>query len=222
MGAGHRVEVKRFAPPAFALKIPGDVSSAAFLIAAAVACGEVRIENVGLNQLRTGFLQALAQMGADVSSDIAEDRMNEPVGTIGATRSDLRALTIEPEVVPTLHDELPLLAVLATQAAGETIVRGAEELRVKEADRIVAMTQGLRRLGADVDELPDGFVVRGPVVLSGATVDAAGDHRIAMALAVAGLVAKGDTRIEGFESADISWPGFERALAAVGADVELL
>ena len=216
-----RIEVEPFDVPSFHLEIAGDVSSAAFLVAAAVASGEVSVTGVGLNPLRIGFLEALREMGATVAWDADEERLQEPVGTITAQRSDLRAVSIDPAIVPTLHDELPLIAALATQAAGETVVRGAEELRVKEADRIEAITAGLRRLGADIEELSDGFVVRGPTVLSGATVDGAGDHRIAMSLAIAGLVAKGDTRIEGFECADISWPGFHEVLARIGADVEL-
>jgi 3-phosphoshikimate 1-carboxyvinyltransferase len=200
--------------------VPGDPSSAAFLIGAGVLAGEIHVDQVALNPSRIGYLEILQRMGASVRWETLEDRMDEPVGFVDAQASGLHAVTIDEALVPTLHDELPLLAVVATQAEGETVVRGASELRIKESDRIAALVDGLRRLGADVDELDDGFVVRGPTVLSGATVDAYGDHRIAMALAVAGLVAKGETRITGFESAGVSWPGFNEVLGSLGADVE--
>lgn len=219
---GNTIEIAPFAPPPFELNIAGDVSSAAFIVAAGVATGDVEMESVGLNLSRIGFLEALRAMGADVSWDVVEERMNEPVGRIVVRRSTLGPSTIGGRDIPTLHDELPLLAVLATQASGETVVRDAEELRIKESDRIAATVAGLRMLGADIEERPDGFVVSGPTPLTGGAVESYGDHRIAMAFAVAGLVADGETRIEGFECADVSWPGFDRALASLGADVEVL
>ena len=215
----HRIEIAPAPTPPFDLAVPGDPSSSAFLVCAAVLAGEVHIEQVALNPMRIGYLELLKQMGADVRWETLEDRMNEPVGFIDARASSLRATVVDESIVPALHDELPVLAVVATQAEGETVVRGARELRVKESDRIAALVDGLRRLGADVDELDDGFVVRGPSELRGATVDAYGDHRIAMALAVAGLVADGETRITGYECADVSWPGFDRALGSLGVEV---
>ncbi|MEX2393123.1 MAG: 3-phosphoshikimate 1-carboxyvinyltransferase [Actinomycetota bacterium] len=220
-GDRHTIEVGPYAPPPFELKVPGDVSSAAFLVAAAVMTGSVLIEGVGLNPLRIGFLEAVREMGGSVTWTTDEERMNEPVGNITAERSSLRALTLEGSVIPTIHDELPLIAILATQAAGETVVRGAGELRVKEADRITTVVDGLRRFGADVEELPDGFVVRGPTELHGASVEGHGDHRVAMAFAIAGVIAKGETTIDGFECADISWPNFTDVLSCVGVEVEL-
>ncbi len=220
--AAHRVEIAPASTPAFDLAVPGDVSSSAFLVAAAVLSGDVRIDGVGLNPTRVGYLEILDKMGALVRFDVREERMNEPVGTIDAELSTgLNAVTIEGSVVPPLLDELPVLAVVATQAVGETIVRGAHELRVKESDRIATLLAGLRSFGAEVEELEDGFMVSGPTILSGARVESAGDHRIAMAFTVAGLIAKGETRIEDFDSADVSWPGFDKVLASLGADVEM-
>ena len=215
----HRVEITPFAPPRFELDIPGDTSSAAFLVAAALLSGSVQIDNVGMNLSRIGFLIVLSQMGAQLDAEHTHEALGEPVGTFKARRSDLEGVPIDGSD-PGVQDELPLLAVVATQAEGETVVRDAGELRVKESDRIAAIVLGLQAMGADIEERPDGFTVRGPTALTGAVVDAAGDHRIAMALAVAGLAAKGDTVVEGFETAAVSWPGFDRVLASLGADVE--
>jgi 3-phosphoshikimate 1-carboxyvinyltransferase len=222
---GNTIDLLPYIPPPFEVNVPGDISSAAFVIAAGVVAGAtggmVDMEGVGLNLSRIGFLEALRTMGADVSWDVTEERMHEAVGRIESRRSSLSPITIGEAEIPTIHDELPLLAILATQAEGESVVRGAGELRVKESDRIATTVAGLRRMGADIDEFDDGFVVRGPVRLRGATVDSAHDHRIAMAFAVAGLIAEGQTRIEGFESADVSWPAFGEVLASLGAKVEL-
>lgn len=218
---GHRVEMDPFAPPAFEIDIPGDPSSAAFLVAAALLAGRVRIEDVGLNPTRIGFLETLERMGASIEWTVTGQRLGEPFGWIAAERSDLRAVGIEGPLVPVVLDELPLVAVLATQARGTTVVTGAGELRAKESDRIAAMVNALRRLGADADELPDGFRVTGPTPLVGTKVDAEGDHRIAMGLAVAGLVADGETLVEGFEAATVSWPGFQDVLSSLGAEIEL-
>lgn len=217
---GLRVEIGPFAPRAFDLEVPGDPSSAAFPLAAAALCGEVIVEDVMLNPTRTGFLDVLGRMGAGV--DIEQERVvsGEPRGRVRVTRADLRAVVVEGQMVPTLHDEIPLIAVLATQAEGTTTVRDAAELRVKEADRIAATVEGLSRMGARIEERPDGFVVVGPTELRGADVEAHGDHRMAMALAVAGLVAGGTTRVHGFEAAEVSWPRFPAVLSALGAEVE--
>jgi 3-phosphoshikimate 1-carboxyvinyltransferase len=160
-------------------------------------------------------------MGASIRYATTAEHLGEPVGTVEAQRSDLRAIGIEGPMVPLLADELPLLAVVATQAQGTTTVRGAGELRVKESDRIATTVRSLRQLGARAEELPDGFTIEGPTPLTGTKVDASGDHRLAMALAVAGLVAHGETHVDGFEAASVSWPGFEDVLFALGADVEL-
>lgn len=217
----HRVEMAGAEPSPFDLEVPGDPSSAAFLVAAAVLCGGARVTGLCLNPTRIGFLEALVRMGAAVRWETDEIRMGEPVGHADASRSDLTAIHIDAPVVPTLHDELPLVAVLATRAAGTTTVEGASELRVKESDRVFAIGELLRRLGAHVEERPDGFAVEGPVELRGAEVDAGGDHRMAMAAAVGGLVATGETRVGGFDAASVSWPGFEKTLAALGVHVEV-
>jgi 3-phosphoshikimate 1-carboxyvinyltransferase len=218
-GGEHRVEIARFAPDPFELEVPGDVSSAAFVVAAAILAGPVTIDRVGLNPTRTLFLDTLVRLGADVRWEVTDERLGEPAGRIEANRSSLSNGEID-GADPRIQDELALLAVLATQADGETTVRGADELRVKESDRISAIVNGLRALRAEVHELVDGFVVRGPTRLRGARVDPQGDHRIAMALAVAGLIAEGTTTVQGFECAAVSWPGFEDMLRSLGAEVE--
>lgn len=221
---GVRVEIEAHDLPPVDLTVPGDLSSAAFLVAAAILCGEVRVPRVGLNPTRTGFLDTVSRMGARLERDVTEEHMGEPVGALRAERSDLRGVRVDPDTIPIalVHDELPLVAVLATTARGRTEVTGAGELRVKESDRITAIAEGLSRLGAAITERPDGFVVDGPTPLRGALVDAHGDHRVAMALAVAGLVASGETRIDGFEAAAVSWPDFADGLTALGADMEVV
>lgn len=217
----HRVRIEAFDVPVFELDVPGDVSSAAFIVAAGLLAGSVRIESVGLNPTRVRFLETVQRMDGNVTTEIAGDAMGEPVGAIVASSSSLKALTVDGSD-PAIHDELPLIALLATQAEGETIVKSAGELRVKESDRIDTVVRGLRSLGADIHELVDGFVVRGRRRLRGAHVQSFGDHRIAMMLAVAGLIAEGETHVDGFECSAVSWPGFETTLEVLGADVILI
>ena len=192
------------------VKVPGDLSSAAFFIVAAVclAGSEIYLPATGTNPTRTGLLEILKTMGADVEFVDRETLLEEPAADLIVKSSPLKGVTIDRALVPTLIDELPILAVAATQAEGTTTVSGAEELRYKESDRITAMVDNLRRLGANIEPTEDGFVVRGPVRLRGATVRAHGDHRIAMAMAVAGLLAEGRTTIEDAAVVDISYPGF--------------
>jgi 3-phosphoshikimate 1-carboxyvinyltransferase len=218
-GGIHRVRVEAFDPPPFAVDVPGDPSSAAFLLTAAVLRGRVVLERVCLNPTRTGFLEVVQRMGGDLGGDAIETRLGEPVGWLEAQRSTLRSIEIRGPV-PALVDELPLVAVLATQAVGTTVVGGAEELRVKESDRIAAVVQGLDRMGASIEEREDGFVVEGPTPLHGAHVSSWGDHRIAMALAVAALAAEGETHIDGFDAAAVTWPGFADTLRGLGAHVQ--
>ncbi len=201
-----------------AMRVPGDLSSAAFWIAAAtlVPGSELAIRGVGLNPTRTGFLAALQRMGACISVGGVREEAGEPVGDLlvrGAER--MQAVEIGGEEVPTLVDEVPLLAVVATQAEGTTVVRDAEELRVKETDRLRAVAENLRRMGVFVEELPDGLVIPGPQPLRGACLPGYGDHRIVMAFAVAGLIARGETTIEGAEWVDISYPGFFEVLSQI-------
>jgi 3-phosphoshikimate 1-carboxyvinyltransferase len=217
---GEEIFVRRFRPAGFTLDVPGDPSSAAFLAAAGMLLGRVRVAGVCLNPTRVGFYDVCARMGAAVHLRGSGRRGGEPVGDIDAERSVLHGVGIEGPIVPLMIDEVPLIAVLGAAAQGPTVVTGAAELRVKESDRIAAIVAALRAMGADIDERPDGFEVRGPTQLRGARVQSCGDHRIAMALAVAALTANGETRIEGFEAAAVSWPGFERALQQLGADVE--
>jgi 3-phosphoshikimate 1-carboxyvinyltransferase len=189
--------------------IPGDPSSAAFwaVAAAGIPDGAVTVEGVGVNPTRTSFLGVLDRMGADVHLQVDEEAEAEPRGTLTVRHRALRPVQIHPAEVPGLIDELPALAALAT-FGGALTVTGAGELRLKESDRIAALAAGLRALGADVDEYDDGFSVSGERRLAGGVADAAGDHRLAMAFAIAALGAAGDSRILGADSVSISYPGF--------------
>ncbi len=200
--------------------VPGDISAAAFfLVAAAIhPDARIRVTGVGMNPSRTAILGALQRMGARVSLENAREAGGEPVADIVAESSALTGIEIAGEEVPGLIDELPVLAVAASVARGTTVIRDAAELRIKEADRIRSMAQGLSRMGARVEERPDGLVIHGGAALHGATVRSYGDHRIAMSLAVAGLVAKGETGIQGAECAVISNPGFWDQLQSVGSE----
>ncbi|HEY4845057.1 MAG TPA: 3-phosphoshikimate 1-carboxyvinyltransferase [Candidatus Dormibacteraeota bacterium] len=191
------------------LSIPGDFSSAAFwMAAAALRPGwSVTIREVGLNPSRTAFLQLLQSMGAEIHVD-AIDAAIEPLGSVTVTGRPLRAVTIGAADVAAAIDEIPALLSVATQAEGTTVIEGAAELRVKESDRLATMAEGLRRMGANVDERADGVSIRGQANLHGATVESHGDHRIAMALAVAGLVASGPTTVEDADCVAVSYPDF--------------
>jgi 3-phosphoshikimate 1-carboxyvinyltransferase len=196
--------------------VPGDLSSALFLVVAAllVEGSDLEIDGVGLNPTRAGALEVLRAMGADLSVEMTGEQSGEPVGRIRARASELTGIEVEGSVVPRLIDEIPALAVAATQARGVTVVRGAEELRLKESDRIDALVAGLTGLGARIESRPDGLVVRGPGVLSGARVQGRGDHRIALALAVAGLIARDPVEVEGWDCVDVSFPEWDEVLAA--------
>jgi len=201
---------------AIELAVPGDFSSASFwMAAAALRPGwSITIEGVGLNPTRTAFLRILEAMGTAVDVELAKAD-TEPVGTVRVTGHPLRAVTLGGEEVVAAIDEIPALLAVATQAEGRTTIAGAAELRVKESDRIAGMAEGLRRMGAAVDERPDGISVDGPAALRGATVDSNGDHRIAMALAIAGLAADGPTSIVDAESVAVSYPEFFGTLSQV-------
>ncbi|CAN5519069.1 3-phosphoshikimate 1-carboxyvinyltransferase [soil metagenome] len=203
-------------PEARDRRVPGDVSAATFLLVAAslIPGSELSVHDVGLNPTRTGALTVLRRMGADLSTELAGEDAGEPYGTVTARHAELRATEIGGEEVATLIDEVPALAVAATQAAGTTVITGAEELRVKESNRIDAMTEGLRRLGADVEARPDGLVVVGPTPLGPGAIDARGDHRIALALAVAGLVSGRRVDIRGWSCVDTSFPHWHEVVAA--------
>ncbi len=192
------------------VKVPADISSAAFFIVAAICLpsSEIYLPTTGVNPTRTGLLSVLEEMGANIERVGGESYLEEPVSDLVVKSSLLRGVTIDPKILPTLIDELPVLAVAATQAEGETVVTGAEELRYKESDRIAAIVDNLSALGADIEERDDGFVVRGPSKLKGNKVSSCGDHRIAMALTIAGLLAEGKTEITGSEVIDVSYPAF--------------
>jgi 3-phosphoshikimate 1-carboxyvinyltransferase len=207
----------RPALPAHAWQIPGDFSSAAFWIAAACTPGsEVVIENVGLNPRRTAFIEVLRRMGARIEVAAAGGAEWEPVGAVKVTGARLRGTTVAGAEIPNLIDELPLVAVVATLAEGETVIQDAGELRVKESDRIAATAAGLRRMGAEVSERPDGMVIRGGRPVRGdVEVDSLGDHRIAMALSVLALRAAGPVRVRDVACVATSYPEFWRHLEQV-------
>ncbi|MDP2211010.1 MAG: 3-phosphoshikimate 1-carboxyvinyltransferase [Candidatus Aquicultor sp.] len=197
--------------------VPGDISSAAFFMVAALIAGDstVNIENVGVNETRTGILDALDAMGAGIELANSSNLSNEPRASLLVSARQLNATTIEGDLIPRLIDEIPIIAIAATQAHGTTVIRDAGELRVKESDRIAALTQELCKMGADIEELEDGMIINGPTPLKGAHVNSHGDHRIAMSLAVAGLVADGETTVEDSEAIAISYLEFEGTLAAL-------
>ena len=197
------------------LLVPGDPSSAAFLLAPAllVPDGHIAVEKVGTNPTRGGFIRVMQRMSSGVTLGPETDCGGEPVATIEAGNvGPLQATDVGPEEIPSLVDEVPLLAIMASQAEGVTTIRGAAELRVKESDRLAETTRGLTAMGAQIEELPDGLIIHGPSKLNGADIDSAGDHRIAMCFAIAGLIADGTTTIQGAECANISFPGFYEKL----------
>ncbi|TAN44887.1 MAG: 3-phosphoshikimate 1-carboxyvinyltransferase [Nitrospirae bacterium] len=191
--------------------VPGDFSSAAFFIAAALMLpdSEIMIKNVGMNPTRTGFLDVVKKMGAVVSVENEREVSGEPVADLFCKSCDtLKSVSIGADLMPSLIDEFPILCVLATQAEGITEIRGAEELRVKESDRIKTVAEELRKFGVDLEEFPDGMAVKGRAALKGCSVESHHDHRIAMSMAVAALAAEGKTIINNASCADISFPGF--------------
>ena len=218
VGAGRITLVPAPLQP-FGMRVPGDLSSAAFFLCLAAARRGWRVTtpNVTLNPGRTGIIDALRAMGARITVEDGEAAGGvEPAGTVTVEGRELQATVIDGELVPRCIDELPVLAVLATQAHGTTEIRDAAELRVKESDRIALVAQGLQALGADCEELPDGLVITGPTRLQPAAVDSHGDHRLAMAWGVAGSLAlpgAGVTVIDGAEAVSVSYPGFFDDLA---------
>jgi len=204
------------------VRVPGDISSAAFLLAAGliVPGASVSVTNVGVNPTRTGLLDVLDAMGAKVEwTDVTSGP--EPTATLGARTAGLAGASVDGAIVPRMIDEFPVLAVLAAVAEGVTDVRGAAELRVKESDRIAAIARELGKMGVTVEERPDGFRIAGPQRLRGARVSSGGDHRMAMALAVAGLVADGPTIIEDTACIATSFPGFVSMLNALAGRTAL-
>jgi 3-phosphoshikimate 1-carboxyvinyltransferase len=201
--------------------VPGDPSSAAFIVAAATLVGGSRVvvRDVGLNWTRTGFFRIARRMGATIEGELEEPGAQpdgEPIGELEVASAPLAGTVVEPEEIPLAIDELTLVALLGAHAEGETLVRGAEELRLKESDRIDAVVEGLRGLGADIEGTADGFVVRGAgSPLRGGTIHARGDHRIAMLGAVAGLASTDGVEVIGMDAAAVSYPGFEADIRAL-------
>ncbi len=201
--------------------VPADISSAAFLIVAGliVPGSDITLTNINLNVTRTGIIDALLSMGADLTTTETGLEGGEPVGTIRVRHSALKATEIGGETVVRMIDEFPVLMVAALLAEGRTTVRDAQELRVKETDRIAVMAAELSKLGAIIAETPDGFVINGPQKLAGARVEGHDDHRVSMSLSVAGLVASGETTVMDAACAGDSFPGFAATLAGLGANI---
>lgn len=199
--------------------VPGDISAAAFfLVAGAITPGSaLHLPRVGVNPSRTGVIDVLRRMGAAVELREPRDLAGEPVADLFVVASGLVGTTIEGAEIPRLIDELPVLAIAAAMAEGETVVRDAAELRVKESDRIATTVALVRALGVEAEALPDGFVIAGGGLRQGCEIDANGDHRLAMAAAVASCVAPGPVQIVGAEAAAVSFPEFYTVLAALGA-----
>ena len=215
---GGRVElhpVERLAP--LDIDVPADPSAAAFLAAlgALASSGELVLRDVALNPGRTGFLAALRAMGARVDVHDRPAAGPEPVGDIVVGGGRLRAITIEAAEVPALIDELPVLACVAARAEGETLVRGASELRVKESDRITAVVSNLRAIGVAAEELPDGMIIRGTSAPLAGTIHTHGDHRLAMAFGILGALPDNDIKIDNPDCVSVSYPGFWTDLARV-------
>jgi len=190
-------------------------------VAGAIVPGSrIVIEDVGGNPTRTGLLDVLYAMGARIDVEDQGESGGEPLIDLAVRSGDLQGAQVDGPLVVRMIDEFPILAVAATQAGGKTVVRDAGELRVKETDRIAAVAAELRKMGAEIEEKPDGFVMHGPTTLQGAVVDSHGDHRLAMALAVAGLVAEGETIVEGAEVISDSYPGFVETLQGLGASID--
>ena len=201
-------------PESMDFSVPGDISSAAFwLVAAAAQPGSrLLVKDVGLNPTRTGIIDVLVRMGARIREVIETSLNGEPVGNIDIKGTTLQATTICGAEIPNVIDEIPIIAVAAALANGTTIIRDAAELRIKETDRIAAVAANLRAMGVTVEEFPDGMAVTGGAKLTGATLPCHGDHRIAMAFAIAGLFAEGETIIEDTACVNTSYPGFAEAL----------
>jgi 3-phosphoshikimate 1-carboxyvinyltransferase len=205
------------------IEVPADLSSAAFIVLAAVLAdnADVLITNVGVNPTRTGVLDILQGMGADIRLENPMLMGEEPVADIRVRSSRLIGGEVDPALVSLAIDEFPVLFVAAAAASGKTVFSGIGELRVKESDRIAAMAEGMRRLGIQVDESPDGAIVHGGR-LKGGEVESFHDHRVAMSLAVAATVADGEVLIRGVDNVDTSFPGFSETLAGAGAEIEVL
>ena len=197
------------------IEVPGDISSAAYFIAAGliVPGSEILVKNVGINPTRDGLIRVCQDMGADISLLNKRENGGEPVADVLVRYSNLKATTIEGEIIPTLIDELPMIAVMACFANGTTIIKDAAELKVKESDRIAVMVDNLSRMGAHITATDDGMIIEGGYPLHGAVIDSHLDHRIAMSFAIAALAADGETEIKDAECVNISYPNFYEELS---------
>lgn len=227
-GAGCKIEVKKSSivlfpglPQRIEMRVPGDISSAAFLlVASALIGGPLTLKEVGINPSRTGVLDILKKAGVPLQIESMREETGEPVADLFIPKRPdiLKAFQISGDLVPRLIDEIPILAVLATQCSGTSVIRDAGELRVKESDRIEKVVVGLKAMGANVVAREDGMEITGPTPLLSGTIDAKGDHRIAMAFAVAGLIATGGTTIHNSDSVETSFPGFFDELRRLSFD----
>ncbi len=217
---GYKISIRPGKLHGVQIKVPGDISAAAFFIAAALLIpgSDIYLPHVGINPTRIGFINVVHEMGADVEIAGVREVCGEAVANIRAQSSELHAIEISGPRIPLLIDEIPILAVLATQARGKTIIRDAAELRLKESDRLKLIANNLRKMGARVEEFDDGLSITGPAKLNGAEIDTAGDHRVAMAFSIAGLIATGTTRILQPESVTISDPNFFDSLSMLGVN----
>jgi 3-phosphoshikimate 1-carboxyvinyltransferase len=211
------IEVERSDLSSFSLEIPGDISSAAYFLVAALLLpnSEITIRNVGFNPTRIGFVNVLKRMGAQIEVGDIKESCGELITDIYVRTSKLKATSISQEEVPFLIDEIPLLSVVMSLAEGESEVSGAQELRVKETDRIGAVCESLSKLGVSIKEKEDGFKIKGPSVLKGNVLKSYGDHRMAMAMGIAALLAQGESVIKGAECVDVSFPSFWNILKRV-------
>jgi 3-phosphoshikimate 1-carboxyvinyltransferase len=205
----------------FDIQVPGDVSSAAFFVTAALITGrDLEIHGCGINPTRCGFIEVARRMGAAAVMTEERSSLGEPVGSVTLRHGDaLRGTEVTPDEVPDLIDEIPLIAVLGLFAHGRTVVRGAAELRVKESDRLAMIARMAETLGGRLETFEDGFAVDGPQQLHAGVVDPQGDHRIAMAAAVAGAAVRGGVKVPGFECSRVSYPDFLRDFTSLGGEV---
>jgi 3-phosphoshikimate 1-carboxyvinyltransferase len=217
------VRARAFQHGGFEATVPGDISSSAFLVAAAALTGsEITVTGVGLNPSRTAFLDVIARMGVTTDPTVTHTELGEPVGELRVLpAARLSGTTVSSTELPLVVDEVPVLAALAAHADGETWFLGAGELRVKESDRLAAVAEGVRALGGHAGDEGGDLVIAG-AGLRGGVAGAGGDHRMAIALTVAALGADGPCDVEGIEAADVSFPGFAQVLGALGARLELV
>ncbi len=216
--SGNRITLKEKSKlVAKEISIPGDISSAAFflVLGSVIKDSKILIKNIGINPTRTGIIKVLKSMGADISIKNEKNKNYEPTADLLVKGKKLKGITITKSIIPKVIDEIPIIAVAATQAKGTTVIKNAEELRVKETDRIHAIATGLKKMGAKIEEKPDGFIIKGPTKLKGNICESFGDHRIGMTLAIAGVIAEGKTTILESECIDISFPEFTRLLRRI-------